>query len=689
VEEINSAVMTALSPSVKANRIAKLDSPKGSKKSSNEDDEDIFSGIDETAIENSKLFSGIDDATLQGSKVSIRKQDKRVRGRQEEATENNSFEDDIFSGVSNSVDSSNIMNKQDFGLDYFASRSPAGPPPPPSSRFGTVLDSSDTLETVHSDITSSLIAGEGPNRRDAIEQSVRFNSAAIAEESSNQNEDDSEEAGQNVSRKSISPRKQPRHRQKSLMVESSDDGTYATKQSKLTPDAAPLKKQSSTQDDDDEEAIEDDTNGGTFFRFGHTLVETFLVGICQAHRTDVDPIDDDADDLHMSEAHSNGLDVLSVASRSTGTSNSNVSVAESDMTEKEKQVWDAWDRRDYRSANAPFDTKAITVATSEHVIQQPATPVSGILAGFLGPTPAMFAPAVTVKPPLKRGLSGLGSATTSDGSSMSESTNDEQTGISEDVSSSDMSSKMMIFEDSTEDTSRRSEQYTPQSRATTSTSRSSSPEPRATLNTPSDSVSINQHQILEKFSASLKKNGVQVLKLSRDNKWQLRYLTISTETRMVQFGDSKLGGKWPCPQGILWQKRFNPRGKEASVSCIDDWGHGGMIVEDLRSVAASMKVDKEHPIPRKFATQFHDSVSVVVTYNLATKTRSLMLRCKTTEVAHFICTGLRVVIDVLKREAVYKMNALIQNSDDDDDDQDEFYYESAESGESSSHCSSA
>jgi hypothetical protein len=110
-----------------------------------------------------------------------------------------------------------------------------------------------------------------------------------------------------------------------------------------------------------------------------------------------------------------------------------------------------------------------------------------------------------------------------------------------------------------------------------------------------------------------------------------------------------------------------------------------MIVEDLRSVAASMKVDKAHPIPRKFATQFHDSVAVVATYNLGTKTRSLMLRCKTTEVAHFVCTGLRVVIDVLKREAVYKMNAKLQKSADDED---ESYYESAESGESSSRYSS-
>jgi hypothetical protein len=592
---------------------------------------------------------------------------------------------------------------------------------------------------VHSDITSSLLAGTGPNHRDTVEQSMRFDGAAIAEESSNQNEEQSEGTSQNISQKSASSPEQPRyrhksllvessddgtyatkhsklspdagpksrhrqksllvessddgtyatkqsklspvacpqsrHRQKSLLVESSDDGTYATKQSKLTPDAALQNKQSSAEEDDDEEAIEDEMNPGTFFRFGHTLVETFFGGICQTRAPDIDP--NDADDLHMSEAHTSGLDVLSVVSRSTGTSNSSVSIAESELTEKEKQVWDAWDSRDYRSMHVPFDAKSIILATSE---QQPATQASGIFAGFLGSTPGMFAPSVTVKPPLKRGLSGLGSATTSEDSSIS-----QYTGLSEGVSSSDMSSKMMIFEDSTEDTSRRSEQYTSRSRTTTSASISSSQEPRTSGSTASDSVSINQHRIIEEFNKSLRKNGVQVLKLSRDNKWQLRYLTVSTETRIVKFGESKVGGQLLCPQGILWQKRFNPRGKEASVSCIDDWGHGGMIVEDLRSVAASMKVDKAHPIPRKFATQFHDSVAVVATYNLGTKTRSLMLRCKTTEVAHFVCTGLRVVIDVLKREAVYKMNAKLQKSADDED---ESYYESAESGESSSRYSS-
>ena len=206
------------------------------------------------------------------------------------------------------------------------------------------------------------------------------------------------------------------------------------------------------------------------------------------------------------------------------------------------------------------------------------------------------------------------------------------------------------------------------STATGSSAASSSIPETASRSSRSSTFSINQRRILERFSSSLRRQGIEVLKLSRDNKWQLRHLTVSSETKLLNFGASHSGDKCPCPLGILWQKRFNPQGKDASVTCIDSVGHGGMIVDDLRSVAAWMKSDPEHPIPRKFLSHFSDSVAVSMTYTLGNKIRAVVLRCKTMDEAHFVCTGLRVLVDILRRENAEKMKALIHSQSGDDND---------------------
>jgi len=620
-----------------------------------DEDDDIFGGIDEEALEAPKLFRSDHGATLQDSKSSKCKPAAKSNKNLDDQTEtgsrgssfksNNSFGEDVFSGVSASVDSSNILNKLEYGKQYFASRlQKAPPPPPPGSHFGTVLDGSAMLETVHSVITSSVLAGETSNTQNSISQLMHFDRTTIIDESAT--------ATEKIDPQNQVIQKRITHKQKSLLVPRSDD-TNSTMHAKPMFDAHLLKKRSSRviNLENDKEPINDKKlcekySEGPFFRFGSTFVDNFVVGIC-APIGNGHGLDDDADDLRMS-------DTQSIASNTA-----DVSIAVSDLSEKEKNVWNAWDRRDHNSNKQPIE-------------QPPDEPkprnggqTHNTLKSIVGSKRTM--PQDSPRKSTKYDLSGLGSPTTTE-SSVSGS------GTSAQVSSSDMSSKMMIFEDSTDDTCRSCDgRATPHSRATTGTSSAgSSAHVRLARPTTTNVLSQNQRRILEKFTSSLKWKGIEVLKLSRDFRWQFRHLTVSSETRLIKFGQKAKSDHYSVPLGILWQKRFNPKGKESSVLCIDNQGHGGMVIEDLRSVAASIKADSKHPIPRKFAYQFSDSVSVAITYSLGKSTRFLILRCQTTEEAHFICTGLRVLIDVLRREKAYKLDAhMTRNEDDGDYDADE------------------
>jgi hypothetical protein len=57
-----------------------------------------------------------------------------------------------------------------------------------------------------------------------------------------------------------------------------------------------------------------------------------------------------------------------------------------------------------------------------------------------------------------------------------------------------------------------------------------------------------------------------------------------------------------------------------------------------------------HPLTKKQQGKFKESVAISVDYTQNGEKKSVVLLCRTTDAAHFLCTGLRVVIDVLKRE---------------------------------------
>jgi len=170
------------------------------------------------------------------------------------------------------------------------------------------------------------------------------------------------------------------------------------------------------------------------------------------------------------------------------------------------------------------------------------------------------------------------------------------------------------------------------------------------LTSPMDgALSLSQRRIFEKFCLSLRNNGMEVLKQNRDAKWQVRYITFSkeqTEIRCVKLSHNEKETGY-CPTALLWVKRFNNRNKDYSMSLIDKHGRGGVLLSEIVRVTAK---NNDVVIPKKYQLKYRKSVVVLVEYNLNNSVRSMSIRCKSTNEAHFLCTGLRVCMDVLKRE---------------------------------------
>jgi len=217
--------------------------------------------------------------------------------------------------------------------------------------------------------------------------------------------------------------------------------------------------------------------------------------------------------------------------------------------------------------------------------------------------------------------------------------------IAESAKSASASGSERVHELSTEETPSSLEN-------TESTDESSDEEPKESAMTPrSPAFSVSQRRILEKFSSTLKHNGMEVLKLNRDKKWQTRYLVVSKEVLWLNDAEvnAHSGDRGQCPYGILWTKRFNPM-KEYSISAIDRHGHGGVHFAQLVKVSATGRSDLGHPLNKKQQEKFKESVAISVDFTLNGSPKSVVLLCRTTDAAHFLCTGLRVIMDVLKRE---------------------------------------
>uniref|UniRef100_A0A7S4MCG9 Uncharacterized protein n=1 Tax=Odontella aurita TaxID=265563 RepID=A0A7S4MCG9_9STRA len=193
------------------------------------------------------------------------------------------------------------------------------------------------------------------------------------------------------------------------------------------------------------------------------------------------------------------------------------------------------------------------------------------------------------------------------------------------------------------------------------------PKPRAGLSSifkaPQNTRAL-QRQTLERFCLRLRNDGMEVLKLNRDKKWQPRFLTVSKEVTWLNHerdaGAGMSGGdRGFCPQGILWMKKFNSRSREHSVASIDRQGKGGMLLSHLRKIMVTPGSVSEYPLGKKLVLgKFRDSVVVVLHEEHAGTARSVVIRCVSAEAAEFLRTGCNAIIDVLQRDGISKKNAI-------------------------------
>ncbi len=167
-------------------------------------------------------------------------------------------------------------------------------------------------------------------------------------------------------------------------------------------------------------------------------------------------------------------------------------------------------------------------------------------------------------------------------------------------------------------------------------------------------LSFSQRSLVEKFSKQLTAVGIQVLKLNTRKQWQLRYFTVSMEQIALSAHEAinKSGEIAQCPKALLWLKKFNPKSGGYGIVNIDKNGHGGMLLVDLVDIQVSERRDDvlENPIPKKLEDRFENSVLLTLKYKMKGILRSIEFRCRDNDEAQFLCTCMRVIRDLLRRE---------------------------------------
>lgn len=158
-----------------------------------------------------------------------------------------------------------------------------------------------------------------------------------------------------------------------------------------------------------------------------------------------------------------------------------------------------------------------------------------------------------------------------------------------------------------------------------------------------------QRQTLEKFCLILKNNGIDVLKLNREKKWQHRILTVSKEGTWLKNSNFHPGDRVFCPLGILWVKKFNHKTKEHSITSIDKQKKGG----DLSSLLIHARVESQinsqiNNLPKKLGSKFQNTIQVKLVFTQNKTKKSVYFRCSSKEDAKVLVDGCNAIIYSLK-----------------------------------------
>jgi len=527
----------------------------------------------------------------------------------------------------------------------------------PNDRSGKIIDESEVVHNVNSDITSSLIGGpiSSPS---PFQKAMRGASKLI------------EFGDKKINEKVVSEKIPESQFQKeetgesfTLLMEESDTSLVEPKapessnEGKLEPEEEEIMGVLEVDYEEEEKRV-----GSMFLNFGCGLVDTCggFASLC----TPADRVDDDTGEEIVVGDDGGDKDYASVSSRSQ-------------LTSIEKKVWNEWDRL---SVTSPNNTNKSTNDDKKDEYDKKREAARDKLLDIANT-------ALSSQISVKSGKSTLieddncTKTTVSEGRTLSASgsigsrfTKESESGTSRNsfgnsLTSGDFGNSLTSGDLGNSLTS--GESLGSSSQGSTrgySTSYSSCEESDAIsvdhsrssnteMITPTAGpilLSFSQRSLMEKFSKQLTAVGVQVLKLNTRKQWQTRYFTVSTEQIALSAHEaiSKTGEIAQCPKALLWLKKLNPKNGGYGIINIDKNGHGGMLLVDLVDIQVSDRKDDMlgNPIPKKLLDIFENSVLVTLKYKMKGILRSIEFRCRDNDEAQFLCTCMRVIRDLLRRE---------------------------------------
>ena len=158
-------------------------------------------------------------------------------------------------------------------------------------------------------------------------------------------------------------------------------------------------------------------------------------------------------------------------------------------------------------------------------------------------------------------------------------------------------------------------------------------------------------EAMKQLLTRLGEEGMEVLKLNRERRWQPRVLTITKEVAWFKKSDDIRYNKIDCcPQGLLWVKKFNGHSKEHSVTSVGKQGKGGIIFTRVKAV--SVTTDNFGLSKKQKKGKFKDSFTFVLHAEFEGTKRDILFRCCNKEDICTLSAGFQAIIDRIKNETL-------------------------------------
>jgi hypothetical protein len=171
----------------------------------------------------------------------------------------------------------------------------------------------------------------------------------------------------------------------------------------------------------------------------------------------------------------------------------------------------------------------------------------------------------------------------------------------------------------------------------------------------SETLSVDQRLVLQTFSTCLKSGGVEVLKLSRWNKWQVRYLTVSRE--VIQLGFDNGASSTAFPQALLWLKQIGKSPQSRSISSIKENGRGGLLFENLNHIIPIESNEYyDRNLPKRLKSKFPEFAGVLVDCRFPAGDRHVHFCFKTKQDAQSFITTMMIIKEVGSRQAATEVS---------------------------------